>query len=239
MDKPILVPEGREGTCRQIYFRPIAMQKMLMKNRLPRSPISRFLTIAASLACLHASASAAWLDAGQPRIGIEAESERGANGAMHSRSLTLTPGIKWQEGWITVAELIFQVEGEQDQAMGARETRRKGGLRLRKDVYLMPELAGTMRVFVGQASGANERYTYAYLEPGLRYEFDDVELAVGYRVIRAVDASRGHAVNELRLGPSFELSRHDEVEFRWVRGWDALSQRFLSDSWSIEYTRKF
>lgn len=210
-----------------------------MKLTLSRHSLVQFCVIAASLAGVHGSASADWLEGGQPRIGIEVESERGANGGTHARSLTLTPGIKWKDGWITVAELIFQAEREQEQESGARETRRRGGVRVRKDVYLAPELAGTLRVFVGQGSNAEESYSYAYIEPGLRYEFDDIELAVGYRVIRAIDASRGHAVNEIRLGPSFDLSPHDEIEFRWVRGWDALSKRYLSDSWSIEYTRKF
>jgi len=210
-----------------------------MKSILPGRSFFRFCVLAASLAGVHGSALADWLEGGQPRIGIEVESERGANGAMHTRSLTLTPGIKWKDGWITVAELIIEAEREQEQATGARETRRKGGFRLRKDVYLTPGFAGTLRVFAGQAATSEESYTYAYVEPGVRYEFDDIELAVGYRVIRAVDASRGHAVDEIRLGPSFDLSPHDEVELRWVRGWDALSRHYISDSWSIEYTRKF
>jgi hypothetical protein len=210
-----------------------------MKLILSCHSLVRFCAIAASLAGAHGSASADWLKGGQPRIGIEVESERGANGATHSRSLTLTPGVKWKDGWITVAELIFQVEREQEQVSSGRETRRKGGVRLRKDIYLTPEFAATLRAFVGHGSNAEESYSYAYVEPGLRYEFEDIELAVGYRVIRAVDASRGHAVNEIRLGPSFDLSPHDEIEFRWVRGWDALTKHYLSDSWSIEYTRKF
>lgn len=210
-----------------------------MNPTLLSYPLVRLFSVAASLAGIHGNALADWLEGGQPRIGFEVESERGANGAMHSRSLTLTPGVKWKDGWITVAELIFQVEREQEQATGAREIRRKGGFRLRKDAYLTSEFAGTMRVFIGQASSSDESYTYAYIEPGVRYEFDNVELAVGYRVIRAVDASRGHAVNEIRLGPSFDLSPHDEVEFRWVRGWDALTKHYISDSWSVEYTRKF
>jgi len=210
-----------------------------MQSKLLGQSFFRFCLLAASLAGVHGSALADWLDGGQARIGIEVESERGANGATHSRSLTLTPGIKWKDGWITVAELIFEAEREQEPAAGARETRRKGGFRLRKDVDLTPGFVGTMRVFLGQAASAEERFTYAYFEPGVRYEFDDVELAVGYRVIRAVDASRGHAVNEIRLGPSFDLSPHDEVELRWVRGQDALTKHYLSASWSVEYTRKF
>lgn len=210
-----------------------------MKSPLLRHPLLRSCALAVSLACVHGSAVADWLDGGQARIGIEVESERGANGAQHSRSLTLTPGVKWKDGWITVAELIVEVEREQEQVAATRETRRKTGFRLRKDIYLTPEFAGTLRVFAGQGGSTAERYIYAYVEPGVRYEFDDIEWAVGYRIIRAVDASRGHAVDEIRLGPSVDLSPHDEIELRWVRGWDALSRRYRSDSWSVEYTRKF
>ena len=189
------------------------------------------------LALVAGPVAADWLGEGKPRIGFEIEHERTADKAWHANSLSLTPGLTWQQGWINRAEIQIQTELESES--GEHHTEQKLGFRLRHDFHISPDAKVVIRGLVGRAFSAQEDFSYAYVEPALKYGFDDFELTIGYRVVRAIDGSKGHDLNKLRLGPSFDLGRNDEIEFRWVRSWDADTGEHASDAYSIEFVHKY
>jgi hypothetical protein len=121
---------------------------------------------------------------GQLRLGVEYEYEKAADGRERADALTLIPGIKWRSGWLTMTELLIETEQERE---GGRVTDRAGklGIRLRKDVALNERTRLVLRGLLGRALNGNESYTYAYLEPSLKYAFDDLEMMMGFRAVRA------------------------------------------------------
>jgi hypothetical protein len=64
-------------------------------------------------------------------------------------------------------------------------------------------------------------------------------MMVGYRLTRGIDAGKEFDLQKFRLGPSFELSEHDELEFRWARSWNLHTGQHVSDAYIVEYTRSF
>ncbi len=175
---------------------------------------------------------------GQFRLGIEYEYEKSADGRQRADALTLIPGIKWRSGWLTMTELLIETEQERE---AGRVTDRAGklGIRLRKDFALNERARLVLRGLLGSALNGNESYTYAYLEPSLKYAFDDLEMMMGFRAVRAVDGTPGHDFNKFRVGPSFDLGKASEIEFRFVRSWEASTGRHASDAYIVEFVRKF
>lgn len=202
-----------------------------------------------SPACLAAAAgfmslaSAALADSppavdGQFQLGIEYEYEKAADGRQRTDALTLVPGVKWRSGWLTMTELLIETEQEREAGRVSGRTS-KLGVRLRKDFALDERTRLVLRGLLGQAFGGGEGYTYAYLEPSLRYAFDDVEVMMGFRAVRSIDGSPGHDFNKFRIGPSFDLGRASEIEFRFVRNWEAGTGRHASDAYIMEFVHKF
>ncbi|MBP8133636.1 MAG: hypothetical protein KAY13_05150 [Zoogloea sp.] len=176
--------------------------------------------------------------AGQFRLGIEYEHEKSADGRERADALTLIPGIKWRSGWLTMTELLIETEQERE---AGRVTDRAGklGVRLRKDFALNERTRLVLRGLLGRALNGNESYTYAYLEPSLKYAFNDLEMMMGFRAVRAVDGTPGHDFNKFRIGPSFDLGKASEIEFRFVRNWEASTGRHASDAYIVEFVQKF
>jgi len=176
--------------------------------------------------------------AGQFRLGIEYEHEKSADGRERADALTLIPGIKWRSGWLTMTELLIETEQERE---AGRVTDRAGklGVRLRKDFALNERTRLVLRGLLGRALDGNESYTYAYLEPSLKYAFNDLEMMMGFRAVRAVDGTPGHDFNKFRIGPSFDLGKASEIEFRFVRNWEASTGRHASDAYIVEFVQKF
>ncbi|MBK6655619.1 hypothetical protein [Zoogloea sp.] len=175
---------------------------------------------------------------GRFRLGIEYEHEKAADGRERADALTLIPGIKWRSGWLTMTELLIETEQERE---AGRVTDRAGklGIRLRKDFAVNERTRLVLRGLLGRALNGNESYTYAYLEPSLKYAFDDLEMMVGFRAVRAVDGTQGHDFNKFRIGPSFDLGQASEIEFRFVRNWEAATGRHASDAYIVEFVHKF
>ena len=175
---------------------------------------------------------------GQLRLGIEYEYEKAADGRERADALTLIPGIKWRSGWLTMTELLIETEQERE---AGRVTDRAGklGIRLRKDFALNERTRLVLRGLLGRALNGNESYTYAYLEPSLKYAFDDLEMMMGFRAVRSVDGTPGHDFNKFRVGPSFDLGKASEIEFRFVRNWEASTGRHASDAYIVEFVQKF
>lgn len=176
---------------------------------------------------------------GQTKLGIEFEVEKGAGNAWQSRGLTLVPGVYLNNGWINMVELLIEGAHEHDHETGERSTERKFGVRIRKDFPLAEDARFVLRGLLGYAWQGEERYAHYYVEPSFRYSVGPVEMMVGYRLAHGIDTGREHDLNKFRLGPSFELSEHSELEFRWARSWNLHSGQHVSDAYIVEYTQKF
>lgn len=218
---------------------PDSILVLLFGSRLCHgmAPLFRPEILAVLLSLVAGSASADWIGEGKPRIGFELEHERAADKASHANSLSLTPGLKWQDGWINMAEIQIQTEREIES--GEHQTEKKLGLRLRHDFHILPNAKIVIRGLIGRAFSEQEDFSYTYVEPALKYGFDDFEFTIGYRMVRAIDGSKGHDLNKIRLGPSFDLGQNHEIEFRWVRSWDAHTGEHANDSYSVEYVHKY
>ena len=194
---------------------------------------------AAGLAVLLAQAPALADDpaTGKAKLGIEYELENGARNAWQSRSLTLVPGITLDNPWIHMVEAL--IEGAHEHDSGERSTERKLALRLRHNFTLGPDTRLVLRALAGHAVQGDEKYFYWYAEPSFRYALGPVELMLGYRHQRAIDAGKDHDLHKLRLGPSFDLSENAEIEFRWARSWNMHTGAHVSDAYIVEGTWRF
>jgi hypothetical protein len=188
--------------------------------------------------CVHAETM---LFDGRPQIGIEFEHEKAASGSSRTNSMTLFPGIVWEDGWITRAELLLMRERTVDSDAGAivRSYDYSYGVRLRKDVHFTENFGGFLRGLIGRVGNADASYNYAFIEPALRWEKNDLEFYTGYRFIRSIDGSMGHDINQLRLGPGWDITEHHGMDLRWSRSWDARSGMQVSDSVEVEYCYRF
>lgn len=178
---------------------------------------------------------------GQPRVAFELEYEESPDGREQAVSATLIPGLQWKEGWINRAEILLQGEREREKEDGltSYETERKVAVRLRKNLRFSDSLRGYVRVLVGRAFGETRQYDYAYAEPALTYRFEHAAWTAGYRFVRAIDGTEGRDTDRFRLGPSFDLDAHRELEFRWVRSWDARTREHRADAWIVEFVYKY
>lgn len=174
---------------------------------------------------------------GRAQIGVEFEREREAHGRGFGNSVTLFPGIVWKEGWITRAELLLMSEREKES--GVSSNVHAFGVRLRKDVHFTEDFGGFLRALVGHKSDADSRYNYGYVEPALVWEIDPIELYAGYRLVRALDGSSGHDINQLRFGPGWDFSSHHGVDVRYTYSRAAGSGSHVSDAIEVEYTYRF
>lgn len=200
--------------------------------------MSIFLLMLITSSSVYAEAT---LYGGQPRIAIEFEHEEAPDHSEIANSVTLIPGIRWNKGFINQIELLVQAEREKEKEDGVwhRESSRKVALRIRKDFPLTDNLRATARALLGRALTETNDYTYVYFEPALKYKFQYFDFTVGVRAVRAIDGSDGHDSNKIRLGPSFDINKNNEIEFRWVRSWEAYSGKHESDTYIVEYITKF
>lgn len=202
-----------------------------------RNGVSRTICLALSL--LPCIAGADWFDEGKTKVGIEYELENGASNAWQSRGVTLVPGIKLDNPWISMVELLVEGARETDRQSGERESERKVGVRIRHESPLTGDARIVLRGLLGHATLGDEKFLYYYVEPSFKYAFKHVEMMVGYRFVHGIDASKEHDLHKFRIGPSFDLTEHSELEFRWARSWNAHTGQHVSDAYIVEYTQKF
>ena len=125
---------------------------------------------------------------GKAKLGIEYELENGVRNAWQSRSITLAPGIRLDGPWLHMVEAL--IEGAHEHEGGERSTERKLALRLRHDFVVGPDTRLVLRALAGHAAQGDEKYFYYYIEPSYRYAIGPLELMLGYRYQRAVDAGK-------------------------------------------------
>lgn len=199
-----------------------------------------FVVIAAGMLVGTAMAETTWWG-GRPELGIEYEHEKSSDNQSTGNGITLIPSLSFKTGPIHRIDLLL--EGERDKEVSSGVTSfsnlYKVAVRVRKNVPLQGDLGMYFRGLVGHAQSDSEKYFYGYSDAALRYEHGFFGFIMGVRVQRALDGTRGHDLNKFRLGPSFDIGEHHELEFRWARSWDADARAHESDSYIVEYTYKF
>jgi hypothetical protein len=199
-----------------------------------------FFLLAAGMLPITAMAEAT-LWGGRPEFGVEYEHEKMVDNVSHGNGLTLIPSLSFKNGPIHRIDLL--VEGERDKEVDSGVTSfsnvYKVAVRVKKNVPLKGDLGMYFRGLIGHANDAGEKYFYGYSDAALRYERGFFGFIMGVRVQRALDGTSGHDVNKFRLGPSFDIGEHHELEFRWARSWEAHTHVHESDSYIAEYTYKF
>lgn len=173
-----------------------------------------------------------------PRVGIEVERERDRNRGVSSHGVTLQPGWQFANGSLIdrVELLIERGLDERADASGEREHETKLFLRMRHSGKITGSLTYYVRGGVGRSFGSDRTFSYAYAEPGLKYELGrGWEWTVGWREIDAIDGTAGERVHRLSTGPSLEIGRDHEIELRYGHTWGDKRLRALS----VQYIRKF
>jgi len=172
------------------------------------------------------------------RIGLEYESEKDNNTGMMNDSFTLKPGWEFsKDSLINLVEL--SIDRNQDahadsNGLRARET--KLFVRLRHGRNFNDSIAYYIRGGVGRSINNQRNFSYGYIEPGLKYEFNARwEWTMAFREINSIDGTNGQHVRKFITGPSFSVDKSNEFEFRYVKG---SGDKDLK-SWQVGYTHRF
>jgi hypothetical protein len=218
------------------------LREIFLCSMHPHLSLARyaFVVLAAGMLTVTAMAETL-LWGGRPEFGVEYEHEKMADNLSHGKGLTLIPSLSFKNGPIHRIDLLFEGERDKEVSDGVTSFSNlyKVAVRVRKNIPLQGDLGMYFRGLVGRAKGESESYYYGYSYAVLRYERGFFGFIMGVRVQRSLDGSSGHDVNKFRLGPSFDIGEHHELELRWARSWDAHTHAHESDSYIAEYTYKF
>ena len=197
-------------------------------------PISRPLEALTIVLSLSVAAAA---HAQGPLIGVEIERERDRDAGTNSHAVTLKPGWRFAEGGvIDRIELLIEREIAEKDADGERERATRIFLRARHSGNLSQTLKYYVQGGVGRNFNNERDFSYAYIEPGLRYQLGERwEWTLGLREIAAIDGRDGERVHKLVVGPTFKLAPGHDIEVHYMRSTGDKHQH----AWSIEYERKF
>lgn len=198
-----------------------------------------FLLLTVLLMSSFAAGAETLLWGGRPEFGIELEQEKTPDKLGVTHSITYIPSLVFPNGPINRVDLLIMDEREKDLSEGSTINVTKLAVRVRKNIRFGGDWGMYARALLGHAQEPDESFIYGYTDLALRYEHDFFGFIAGVRVQRTLDGTTGHDRNKFRLGPSFDIGEHHELEFRWVRAWDAHTHAHESDSTILEYTYKF
>jgi hypothetical protein len=178
---------------------------------------------------------------GKPTLGLEFEHQKMAFGAGHANSLTLVPGLRFKNALINKVDILIEGERENEVVDGVNEKARakKLALRLKKNFELNNTWELFVRGLVGREFSSEENFNYSYIDTGIHFERGAFGFMAGLRFQRSLDGTAGRDRNKIRLGPSYEIGVHHEIELRFIRAWDAQTRKRDSDALIAEYTYKF
>lgn len=178
---------------------------------------------------------------GKPTLGLEFEHQKMAFGAGHANSFTLVPGLRFKNAFINKVDILIEGERENEVVDGVNEKAqvKKLALRLKKNFELNDTWELFVRGLVGREFSSEENFNYSYIDTGIHFERGAFGFMAGLRFQRALDGTAGHDRNKIRFGPSYEIDVHHEIEFRFIRAWDAQTRKRDSDALIAEYTYKF
>ena len=171
------------------------------------------------------------------RLGMEYELEKDRKSGKRNHAVTLEPGWEFsKDSPLNLIELLI----ERNQEVNEDDRRRSWGtkvfLRLRHKRNLTENSSYYLRGGVGRNFNSDHSFTYAYIEPGLRFELDERwEWTFGIRYGNAIDGTHGERFITYITGPSFALDKRRELELRYFR------HRGDEDAWSLSlgYIHRF
>jgi hypothetical protein len=152
--------------------------------------------------------------------------------------VTAKPGWEFsKDSAINLVELLIErSEDAERDSEGAREKETKLFLRLRHARNFTEKASYYIRGGIGRNFNNERDFTYANIEPGLKYELSDRwEWTLGVRFIDAIDGTDGQRVRKYITGPSYAFDKANEVELRYARG--TGDKDFTS--WSLGFTHRF
>jgi hypothetical protein len=216
-------PPGKEGN--DTRSADAEAQTEAVQTRL------RYLGFIALLACGASQADGA-------RIGLEYESEKDRKTGRMNDAFTLKPGWEFpKDGLINLVELLIDRNRDRDaDSDGIRAKETKLFLRIRHSGSITDRLAYYVRGGVGRSFNNEHDFSYAYIEPGLKYEISPRwEWTAALREGNSIDGTEGERFGKFITGPSFSFDKNNEVELRYVRAFRDKDAR----AWQIGYTHRF
>jgi hypothetical protein len=172
------------------------------------------------------------------RIGLEYEREKDNRSGIRSDAITVKPGWEFpKDRLINLVELSIERGRDADaDSTGFRAHETKLFIRLRHNRKLNDSIGYYVRGGVGRSFNNQRDFSYAYVEPGLKFEFNDSwEWTVALREIDSIDGMPGQHVRKFITGPSYSLDKRNEIELRYVKGSGDKDTR----AWSLGYVHKF
>lgn len=173
-----------------------------------------------------------------PRIGLEYESEKDNKTEIVNHAVTAKPGWEFsKESFINLVELLIdRNEDANPDSTGFRARETKLFIRIRHNRKFTESIGYHIRGGVGRSINNQRNFNYAYIEPGLKYGFNDKwEWTFAFRAINSIDGTGGQKVVKFITGPSLSLDKNNELEVRYARG---TGDKSLT-SWAIGYVHKF
>ena len=173
-----------------------------------------------------------------PLIGVELESEKDNKSGRFNHALEVAPGWEFSDNSIiSRVELLFERnEDTSADSAGVTAKENKVFLRIRRDGDFNDQWGYYVRGGVGRSFNNERNFNYAYIEPGLEYKITQRwAWTVAYRELNAIDGAAGQHVGQAMTGPSFDVSKNDELELRYVR---SHGDKDLT-SWFVEYVHKY
>ena len=177
--------------------------------------VARSLGLVAFLTC------GGYVQAEGARLGIEYEWEKDRRSGIRNHAVTLKPGWEFaKDSPINLIELLIdRNEDASAETDGVRARETKLFLRLRHNRDFMENASYYVRGGVGHSFNKQRDFSYGYIEPGLKYQMSERwEWTFAARFINAIDGTDGQRVRKYITGPSFALSKRDELELRYARG---------------------
>lgn len=172
------------------------------------------------------------------RLGLDYEFERDRERDVRTHQVSVKPGWEFAKG--SPIDLVeFLIERSQDANTGndgVRERETKVLLRLRHSGNWTDRLGYYIQGGIGRSFHSERNYTYATVEPGVKYQFNSRwDLKVGLRHRDAIDGADGERVTKLISQLSFALTPRDELELQVSRG------KGDKDLWAlgVGYVRQF
>ncbi len=172
------------------------------------------------------------------RIGLEYESEKDNKTGMMNDAVTVKPGWEFSEdSLVNLVELLIERDRDADaDSNGVRAKETKLFVRLRYNRNFNERVGYYIRGGVGRSFNNQQDFNYAYIEPGLKYKFNEKwEWILAFREINSIDGTDGQHVQKYITGPSYSFDKSNELELRYIKGYGDKNL----ESWQVGYTHKF
>jgi hypothetical protein len=136
-------------------------------------------------------------------------------------AVTLKPGWEFpKDNLINLVELLIdRNQDESDDSSGFRARETKLFLRLRHTRKFNESTGYYLRGGVGRSINNQQNFNYAYIEPGLKYEFNQRwEWTIAVRESNSIDGTNGQRVRKFITGPALASTKTTSLNFAMSEG---------------------